>query len=66
MSIPLDRSVNSRKQLYAAIERAMAKFPDLRVGQLLCNAFAQPEPQVYYVEDVDLAAKIDLYTATVD
>lgn len=55
-----ERSANSRAKVYEAIERAMAKYPDMRVGQLLVNAFPVV-PDIFYVEDELVAKKIDAY-----
>lgn len=55
-----DRSKASRERLYKAIEVAMEKFPDLRVGQLFSN-LAISKNDLYYIEDDQIALAVYSY-----
>ena len=51
------RNPASRQLVYRAIEIAMAKYPDMRLGQLLSNVcFAKED--IFNIEDDDLALTI--------
>ena len=41
------------------IKKIWEKYPDLRLGQLLCNAV--PESLIYYIEDEALIGAIEKY-----
>lgn len=56
-----DHSAESRALVYAAIERAMTKFPDLRIGQLFENAESGAVANLFYIENAELAKAIDQY-----
>lgn len=58
-----ERSEASRKRLYAAIERAMRAFPDMRVGQLIEDATGF-DHDIFYVEDDLMVALLDTYVST--
>lgn len=64
MTAANDRSPESRAELYAAIERAAAKFPDLRVGQIISNAIARDDDTTcdpFHYEDRKLTARINAW-----
>jgi uncharacterized protein YihD (DUF1040 family) len=39
-------------QILAELQKIWEKYPDLRLGQLLCNVYS--DPALYYKEDEDL------------
>jgi hypothetical protein len=56
-SMPLNTDIDdAKKQLLDSITRAMAKYPELRLGQLLVNALITPQlcPEVFHVECPEL------------
>lgn len=48
----IDKVLNEIKEIWK-------KYPDLRLGQLLCNVLQ--DPALYYVEDNDLVEYIKAY-----
>ena len=48
----IDKVLNEIKEIWK-------KYPDLRLGQLLCNVLR--DPALYYVEDNDLVEYIKAY-----
>lgn len=57
----LDRSAKSMEEVFAAIREALRIRPNLRVGQIIANACIGA-PDLFYVENGDLAARIRSYT----
>lgn len=60
----LDRSAESRKRVYAAIERAYGKLGHdcLRLGQFIVNVNCvanRPGPSLFYAENDELAKMIN-------
>jgi len=56
-SVPLNTSIDDTKnQLLESITRAMAKHPELRLGQLIVNALGAPQlcPEAFHVESPEL------------
>lgn len=53
------------ERLLAAIRRAHEAFPDLRVAQILFNAY-QAGLGLYYVENDELAARIEAWLEEVE
>jgi hypothetical protein len=56
-----DSNLDDAKDLLASIANAMAKYPELRLGQLFVNALSTPQlcPELFYVEDTILAEKLN-------
>ena len=54
---------NTNKEMLETIEKAWAKYPDLRLAQLLVNAIKPSEScsEVYYIEDSQLINKLELF-----
>lgn len=55
--VPLNAGIDdTKKQLLKSITRAMAKHPELRLGQLIVNALSAPQlyPEVFHVDSPDL------------
>lgn len=46
-------------EIILEVARLWKKYPDLRLGQLLCNVLR--DPALYYVEDADLIAALKEY-----
>ena len=55
-----ERDVSSRWDVYAAIEETLAKYPSMRIGQLLSN-MAHDVEDLFYKENRDLAKIIRKY-----
>jgi len=53
-----------QQQLLESIANVMAKYPELRLGQLLVNAIniQQPCPELFHIEDDVLAEKISQFS----
>lgn len=58
---------DAKQQLLESIVNVMAKYPELRLGQLLINAMnlQQPCPEIFHIEDEALAEKINLFSRTI-
>lgn len=39
------------------IEKIWKKYPDLRLGQLICNCF-HPDADIYFIDDDELVEKL--------
>ena len=54
---------NTNKKMLETIEKVWAKYPELRLAQLLVNAIKPSEPcsEVYYIEDSQLINKLKLF-----
>ena len=54
---------NTNKKMLETIEKVWAKYPELRLAQLLVNAIKPSEPcsEMYYVEDSQLINKLELF-----
>lgn len=54
---------DTNKEMLETIEKAWAKYPELRLAQLLVNAIKPSEPcsEMYYVEDSRLINKLELF-----
>ncbi len=54
---------DTNKEMLETIEKAWAKYPELRLAQLLVNAIKPSEPcsEMYYVEDSQLINKLELF-----
>ena len=63
-----DSNLDDAKQhLIESIVNVIAKYPELRLGQLLINAMnlQQPCPELFHIEDDVLAEKINLFSRTI-
>ncbi len=59
-----DSNLDDAKQhLIESIVNVMAKYPELRLGQLLVNALSTPQrcPEIYHVEDTMLTEKLNQF-----
>lgn len=56
-----DRGPGSRRQVYDAIESAMAVTPDMRLGQLLLNVVSAPG-DLFFVENDRLIELLNRWT----
>jgi hypothetical protein len=56
-----DSNLDDAKHLLESIANVQAKYPELRLGQLLVNALSTPQlsPDLFYVEDTMLAEKLN-------
>jgi len=56
-----------KMRINMALQRLAIPIPELRVGQLVCNAVASWRPEIpnernlYYIEDKDLAVALESY-----
>lgn len=48
-------------EIALALIRVWQKVPELRLGQMLDNAIARNTPTLFYVEDADLIARLQLH-----
>jgi uncharacterized protein YihD (DUF1040 family) len=53
------RDPNRIDKILSGIKKVWEKYPDLRLGQLLCNVMR--DPALYYVEDEDLVSYLEQY-----
>lgn len=60
----LDENIH---HLLESIIRVKAKYPELRLGQLLVNAInlKQPCPEIFHIEDNELADRINQFSSTI-
>ena len=58
---------DAKQQLLESMVNVIAKYPELRLGQLLVNAInlQQPCPELFHIEDDVLAEKIKLFSRTI-
>jgi len=54
---------STNKELLETIEKTWAKYPELRLAQLLVNAITPSEPcsEMYYIQDSELINKLELF-----
>ena len=60
----VDRSDKSLERVFAAIRATHAKYPDQRLGQIICNAVPVPGvagARLFYAENDDLAKLVIAY-----
>ena len=62
-----DSNLDDANHLLESIANVQAKYPELRLGQLLINAInlQQPCPELFHIEDDVLAEKINLFSRTI-